>query len=149
MNNTIPLKIKRNGERKCRFTVCGNQEHTDKFKIGSLFAPCLSETAVKAIIAFATYYRLNLDSWDAPQCFLRNEWKDTSNPRKISTLMDKYASWTGKEEIVAVERNQYGFRDASATWANISEIKLINFGFSKVKYFEKFILCTVNQTDSL
>ena len=119
LGHCIPLKIKSTtGGHKARLAVCGNQEPLSNFEEGSLFAPSLSDSAFKIIIALAAYLDMELDKFDVIQCFRNNEWSDTKNPRKIAIKLDSIASGTGKEEIVSIDVNLYGFRDASRTWSD-------------------------------
>ena len=118
LGHCIPLKIKSTGVRKARLAVCGNQEPLRNFEEGSLFAPSLSDSAFKIIIAVAAYFELELDKFDVVQCFRNNEWSDTKNPRKIAIKLDSIASGTGKEEFVSIDVNLYGFRDANRTWSD-------------------------------
>ena len=71
-------------------------------------------------------------------------------------MIDSFASWTGEPIICAMDKNAYGFRDASATWSNVNDRELIAFGFMQSSIFRKVffkflgdvgILITGLQTD--
>ena len=135
----MPLRIKRDLEKKARLAICGNFEKESDFPPGSCFAPNLGDNAIKFLVAFAVYFGFCIKGFDVTQCFAYNEWADTERPRKICILLDGYASGTGEPELMAVGYNQYGFRDAPNTWSRVSdrEFESEKFGFTQSKVARK------------
>ena len=103
----IPLRVKRDGTKKGRFTICGNFESPSIFPPGSCFSPTLGEDPTKYIIAFAVYHRMFLNKADQTQAFCNNEWKNSACPRNIAVILDPFASGTGKEELMDVASKQF------------------------------------------